>query len=65
MATQEVKVPEQPQGLVEKLGMDPSSDMAVWIRQQEAAGVKNADILFTLAEGTVTPARFKRVPLDE
>lgn len=51
--------------LVEQLGMDPESDAARWVRQQQEAGVKNVDILFSLANAeSVAPARTRRVPVD-
>ena len=51
--------------LVEKLGIPADTDAAKWIRQQEEAGVLAIDILATLATaGKVTPAKFKRVPID-
>jgi hypothetical protein len=55
---------EEVESLVDRLGLDPDSDTALWILQQEEAGVKAVDILVSLADGNVTPARFRRVPLD-
>lgn len=57
--------PAQERSLVEQLGLDPKGDTARWIAQQEAAGVKRVDILFSLSEGNVSPARYKRVPIDD
>lgn len=57
---------EQKAPLIERLGIDPTSDAARWIKQQQEAGVKDRDILMSLSEaGSVAPARFRRVVLDE
>lgn len=63
MATKKQPTPSQEpaerKALLDRLGIDPTSDTGKWMQQQQEAGVKDADILAALASGNVTPSPFK------
>lgn len=60
------KTAPEPAPLIQKLEMNPESDTAQWVQQQYEAGVKDQDILTSMANaGSITPAKFKRVRIDD